>query len=69
MKKASDYVRTSNARVIAAGGRRMPSGYLQPDDARILSELVDSGYAKSPLAAITSALRDAHKKISRADKR
>jgi len=69
MKKASDYVRTSNARVIAAGGRRMPSGYLQPDDARILAELIESGYAMSPLAVITTALRDAHKKINRADRR
>ena len=69
MKTASDYVRTSNARVIAAGGRRMPGGYLQPDDARILAELIESGYATSPLAAITSALRDAHKKINRTDKR
>ena len=69
MKTASDYVRTSNARVIAAGGRRMPSGYLKPDDARILSELIESGYATSPLAVITTALRDAHKKINRADRR
>jgi hypothetical protein len=69
MKTPSDYVRTSNARVIAAGGRRMPSGYLKPDDAQILSELIEAGYATSPLAVITSALRDAHKKINRADRR
>ena len=47
----------------------MPSGYLQPDDARILAELIESGYAMSPLAVITTALRDAHKKINRADRR
>jgi len=69
MKTKSDYVRTSNARLIAAGGRRMPSGYLQPGDARILLELINAGYAPSPLAVITSALRDAHKKMSRADER
>jgi len=69
MKTPSDYVRTSNARVLAAGGRRMPSGYLQPGDARILAELISAGYAPSPLAVITSALRDAHKKMSRADER
>jgi len=69
MKTNSDYVRTSNARLIAAGGRRVPSGYLQPGDARILAELISAGYATSPLAVITSALRDAHKKISRVDER
>ena len=43
----------------------MPAGYLQPGDATILRELVDSGYAPAPLAAIVAALRDAHKKIKR----
>jgi len=47
----------------------MPSGYLQPGDARILAELISAGYAPSPLEVITSALRDAHKKMSRADER
>lgn len=43
----------------------MPAGYLQPDDARALADLVTSGYAPSPLAVIVAALRDAHKKIQR----
>ena len=43
----------------------MPAGYLQPDDAQILRELVDSGYAPAPVACIVAALRDAHKKIKR----
>jgi len=44
---------------LARGGQRMPGGYLQPDDAQALRELVAMGYAASPLAAICKALQDA----------
>ena len=64
-KTPSQAVTDSNKALIARGGRRMPAGYLQPGDATILRELVDSGYAPAPLAAIVAALRDAHKKIKR----
>jgi len=37
----------------------MPGGYLQPGDALALRELVASGYAASPVAAICRALQDA----------
>lgn len=43
----------------------MPAGYLQPGDAQILRELVDSGYSPAPVACIVAALRDAHKKVKR----
>ena len=64
-KTPSQAVTDSNRALIARGGRRMPAGYLQPGDAQILAELVESGYAPAPLAAIVAALRDAHKKIKR----
>lgn len=64
-KTPSQAVTDSNKALIARGGRRMPAGYLQPGDAQILADLVESGYAPAPLAAIVAALRDAHKKIKR----
>jgi len=55
----SERVRRANAALVARGGHRMPSGYLQPDDAQALRDLVAMGYAVSPLAAICKALQDA----------
>lgn len=50
--------RVARARIalVERGGRRMPSGYLQPDAAAALQKLVDCGYASSPVAAISKAL-------------
>ena len=61
----SQQVIKSNQALIARGGRRMPAGYLQPESAKILAELVSAGYAASPVAVIVAALHDAHKKIKR----
>lgn len=61
----ADRVRKANAKLIALGGRRMPSGYLQPEVNAALEALIDSGYAGSPVAAISQALIDAHKKITK----
>ena len=47
------------------GGKRL-SGYLQPDAAQALAELVASGYALNPVAVISAALLDANRKIARA---
>jgi hypothetical protein len=55
----SERVRRANAALVARGGQRMPGGYLQPCDALALRELVASGYAPSPVAAICKALQDA----------
>ena len=52
----------ANAALIDRGGRRMPSGYLQPDVASALQALIDSGYAQSPVAVINRAILDAYKK-------
>jgi len=43
----------------------MPDGHLQPDAAQALADLVATGYAASPVAAISTALLDAQRKISR----
>ena len=37
----------------------MPDGYLQPGAAQALAQLVESGYAPSPVAAISKALLSA----------
>jgi len=57
-------VRKSEAALITRGGRRMPSGHLQPDAAQALAELLSAGYAKSTVAVIVVALLDARKKIN-----
>jgi len=44
----------------------MPNGFLQPDAAIALIDLVAAGYAPSPVAVISAALLDAHRKIARA---
>lgn len=58
-------VRRAEATLKERGGRRMPSGYLQPDAAQALADLINAEYAKSPLAVISAALLDARRKISR----
>ena len=37
----------------------MPDGHLQPDAAKALADLLASGYAPSPVAAISKALLSA----------
>lgn len=49
-------VARAQAALVERGGRRMPSGYLQPDAAQALQKLVASGYAPSPVAVISKAL-------------
>ena len=58
-------VRRAEASLKERGGRRMPNGYLQPDAAQALDDLVATGYALSPVAAISAALLDARKKAKR----
>ena len=52
----SQKVARSQTRLVNRGGRRMPSGYLQPDAAAALQKLVDCGYAPSPVSVISKAL-------------
>lgn len=64
-KLLAQRVRDSEKALKARGGRRMPSGFLQPDAALALADLVASGYALSPVAVISAALLDANRKITR----
>ena len=60
----SQRVARAQAALVARGGRRI-GGYLQPDAAQALESLVASGYARSSVAAISTALLDAQRKITR----
>ncbi len=57
-------VRRAEAALKERGGRRIPGGYLQPDAAQALESLVQSGYAASPVAVISTALLDAQRKLT-----
>lgn len=58
-------VRRAEASLKERGGRRIPGGFLQPDAAQALADLVGSGYAASPVAVISAALLDAQRKVKR----
>jgi hypothetical protein len=60
MSKQTDYRRDYNAKVIAKGGGWLPSGVLQPGDARILRALLADGYAETPRAVLVKALHAAY---------
>lgn len=58
-KTPAKRVRDSEARKIAAGGRRMPDGILPANAAAALDALLGAGYAASANAVIARALEDA----------
>lgn len=53
---AAQMVRSSEARKVAAGGRRIPGGVLRPEAAEALAKLESDGFAKSATACIEQAL-------------
>lgn len=61
-------VARAQAALVARGGRRI-GGYLQPEAAQALQELMDAGYgknrARTAAAVIDRALLDAQRKITR----
>lgn len=61
----SQRVRRAESSLKERGGRRMPNGFLQPDAAQALADLVQAGYAPSPVAVISAALLDARRKVKR----
>lgn len=65
----SERVTRSNAALVARGGCRNPSGYLQPEVAEALDALVLAGYAPSRLAVIAQAVLDAKRKMDRTQKK
>lgn len=58
-------VARAQAALVERGGRRIPSGYLQPDAAQALESLVQAGYASSPVSVISAALLDVAKRRKR----
>lgn len=61
----SQRVSRAHKKLIEAGGRRMPSGYLQPDAAQALDRLIAAGYAPGPKGCIDAALLEAAKRIEK----
>lgn len=59
----SSRVAKSRAALVARGGRRIPTGWLQPAEAQALDLLVATGYGVSPVHAISRALVDAARKV------
>ena len=61
-------VARAQAALVARGGRRI-GGYLQPEVAQALQELMDAGYgknrARTAAAVIDRALLDAQRRITR----
>lgn len=58
-------VARARAKLVQEGGRRLPTGYLQPDAARALEALLGAGYGPSAVGVISAALLDAQRKIGR----
>lgn len=58
-------VAKARAKLTEAGGRRIPTGWLQPDAAAAIDALVAAGYAPTATGAIAQALLDAQRKIGR----
>jgi len=59
----SERVAKARKALVDRGGRRIPTGYFQPAEAKALAYLVESGYAVSPVHAICRALIEAEKKV------
>lgn len=62
---ASQRVAKARAKLLQEGGRRLPTGYLQPDAASALDALLAAGYAPTTTGVIAAALLDAQRKIAR----
>jgi hypothetical protein len=55
-------VRSSEARKVEAGGRRIPGGVLRPEAAEALAKLESDGFAKSATACNERALIETAKR-------
>lgn len=61
----AERVAKARQKLTEAGGRRLPTGYLQPPAAAALDALLSAGYAPSVVGVISQALLDAQRKIGR----
>lgn len=64
MTTNSERVAKSRANLVANGGMKIPTGYLQPDAAKAVDYLLSAGYAGTKSAVISRALIDAQKTTS-----
>jgi hypothetical protein len=58
-------VAKAREKLLQEGGRRLPTGYLQPDAAAALDALLSAGYAPTATGVIAASLLDAQRKITR----
>ena len=65
MTPNSQRVAKARQKLVEAGGRRLPTGYLHPEAAAALDALVAAGYAPTATGAISAALLDAQRKVAR----
>lgn len=61
----SQRVAKARAKLLQEGGRRLPTGYLQPDAAAALDALRAAGFAPTDTGVIAAALLDAARKLGR----
>ena len=64
----SERVQRYTQRLKDKGGARIPSGYLTPEQAQQVADLLASGYASTQSGVVVSAIRDAHRKMQRSKK-
>ena len=55
----------SRQKLTEAGGKRLPTVYLQPDAAKALQALLDAKYAPTVSGIVSQALLDAARKVAR----
>lgn len=65
IKPTSARVRKSEAALKLRGGRRMPGGFLQPQAAQDLADLLEAGYRESAVGVISAALREVRKTFTK----
>ena len=55
----------SRQKLTDAGGKRLPTVYLQPEAAKALQALLDASYAPTVAGVVSQALLDAARKVAR----
>ena len=61
----SQRVAKSRQKLTEAGGKRLPTVYLQPETAKALQTLLDAQYAPTVSGVVSQALLDAARKVAR----
>lgn len=61
----AERVARARQKLLQEGGRRLPTGYLQPNAAAALDALLAAGYATTATGVIAAALLDAQRKVGK----